>query len=194
MHREHLILIPGLGDRISLVEERLKKIFAPDVIIHFYRANWRNGENFDSKLQHFLNFFDGISEKNGTLSLGGISAGGSLVLNSYCERRTKVNKVINICGRLKAGKIVFPPLGLAAITSRSFYDSVRASGENLEAFTTADTSKFMTFSALFDEQVPRQTSQLEGAQNLIVPRVGHVFSQAYALTRMNREITKFILS
>lgn len=191
----HFIIVPGLGDRVTLVEELFQNRFPNLVKIHVYRAPWiRNEESLSLKMKRFLMFIDQLTEDNGQVSLGGISAGGSFVLNAYMERKSKVNKVVNICGRLRVGEGVFPSLNLAAIRSRAFYDSVCASEQNLKKLTVSDKKNFMTMSAWFDEQVPHQTSVLDGAINLTIPMAGHIFSQAYALCFMNRKITNFITS
>lgn len=193
MHKEHLILSPGKSDAFSLLEDSINNIFEPFVKVHIYKVGWRdNAETFDQKMKRLLVFIDEIADKYGSVSLGGISASASFMLNAYMERRSEVKKVVSICGRLRAGKFVFPQLELAAWQSNAFYKSVILSEENQKKMTFQDRNRFMTLSAKFDEPVPRSTSILEGANNLKVPMIGHIFSQAYAIRKMDKEIIDFL--
>lgn len=193
MSREHLFLSPGKSDVFSLLEWYINTAFGSAVQVHIYRVGWRNNrESYEQKMEKFLDVVNKVADQFGPVSLGGISASGSFMLNAYMEMPDKIKKVISVCGRLRVGKGVFPPMDLAAIGSHAFYESVVCSEENQRRMTEGDRRKFMTLSALFDEQVPHSTSTLTGARNLKIPMIGHIFSQAYAIRKMDKEIINFL--
>lgn len=188
----HMVIIPGLSDHATGIEKLLNNRF-PAAQIHIYRVPWKNDkESYDLKITRFLDFLDSLTVSKAKIVLVGISAGGSFATNAYAKRKKHIHKVINVCGRLRAGRRVHIPMWLASVKSKAFVESVQASERNLEKFTASDRKKFMTMKSLFDEMVPRQTVTLEGATNVVIPMVEHVLSQAYALCLMNKKITAFI--
>ena len=101
----HVIIIPGLGDRISLTAWATNHWRDYGLEPHIYSMDWYNSElPLETKLNKLANFIDQLAEGNNRVSLVGCSAGASAVLNIFLERRNKINKVVSICGRLKTGK------------------------------------------------------------------------------------------
>lgn len=190
LNREHcLIIVPGLGDKISLIEQPLRDWPKRGVKPFIHQAPWsQSEESLDLKLKRLVGELDRWNDEGYSVSLLGISAGSSLVLNAFAQRKKIVNKIISVCGRLRPGNNITYSLYKWDQKSRAFCDSVYFADKNQKAFSESDLQKFTTFNALFDELVPRKTSILPNAKNLTVPMVGHVFSIAYVMYIMREQI------
>ncbi|KKR65079.1 MAG: hypothetical protein UU06_C0029G0001 [Parcubacteria group bacterium GW2011_GWB1_40_5] len=54
--------------------------------VHF-KPMWKSAESFENKLGRFLGFIDLLVSQGKTVSLVGTSAGGSMVVNAFIERK-----------------------------------------------------------------------------------------------------------
>lgn len=194
MQKKHcLIIVPGLGDNISLVGWTLKDWNKKGVTVIVYPAPWnRLDESFDRKLERLVREIDKYYTKGFRVSLLGISAGAGLVLNAYVQRKKKIHKVILVCGRLRTGEDLAHWYYKWNRRSEAFYDSVLLSEQNQKSFTKDDFKKFLVFSALYDDLVPLKTSVLPQSKNIRLPMVGHIFSIGYTLLFKQKEIWDFI--
>jgi pimeloyl-ACP methyl ester carboxylesterase len=179
MNKEHhLIYIPGLHD-----SNRFNKFFhqlatrrwqSKGFYPHIYYPNWEDDRDFKEILKEITTIIDTLVAKEHIVSLIGQSAGGSAALNAFCIRKDVVNGVVNITGRLKAGKHVTPSLDKAAKTSSTFKESILLLEHVHEPLLTeAERKKIMTIRPLLDQTVPTVTVAVQGAQNKIVPIIEH---------------------
>lgn len=187
-----VILVPGLSDsRESKLIKNIWKKNGIDVI--FFKSKWKSDENYQTKLNRLLKLIDEKSKTN-KVSLIGTSAGGSLVLNAFNERKDEINKVITVCSRLKKGK----ESGFRGFTKRtekylSFKESVLNSEENINNFSLEEKQRIMTIYALFgDELAPEDTSIVDGAKNVIIPTGEHLFSIWSSLTWYSKLLIEFV--
>lgn len=193
MRPHNLIVVPGLsGDSFlfsGIVNSWKKFGFIP----HVHDVGWKDGENsFIPKLQRLIKHIDDLSKDGNLVSLVGTSAGGSAIINAFCERKDKVYKVINICGRLRAGEKVSPSLEVAAKSSKSFYESVKLCEERQKTLKSEDRKKILTIRPIYDEIVPTSTTTLEGAKNIKIFSVEHSLSIGAAMTTYFNSIIKFL--
>lgn len=77
-----------------------------------FALNWRNDEDFAPKLTRLLELIDQLAASGNKVSLIGTSAGGSAVLNAFTKRKDVVQRVVNVCGRLRIG----PTTGMRSFT------------------------------------------------------------------------------
>lgn len=183
----HIVYVPGLSDQ-SFINKGLSgmlpliwKIYGFET--HIVYPHWQEGNSFQPKLKKILDKIDALSTSVYTVSLIGQSVGGSAVLNAFCERRNMVNGVINICGRVRAGKNVSPTLEIAARNSPAFIESVLLfERKNEPGLNDQDRKKIMTVRPLWDEIVPKSTVPIRGAKNIIVPSFEHSLSGILACT------------
>lgn len=193
-----VIIIPGLGDsprRNQLYARVLRKWPEKYTVTPvIFEAKWCDkNETFDQKLHRLLNLINSYETDNiRKLSLLGTSAGGSLALNAYYEKKSKISKVINICGRLRVGISVHPTLESAAKKSKSFYDSVTNCEAGLSTLTSQDKTHILTLKPLFDEIVPKQTTLVEGTSNVTVASVEHMITTGLCLTVYSKKIINFL--
>lgn len=77
------------------------------------------------RLADLLTQIDSLS-KTSQVSLVGTSAGASLAFNAYLERKDLVQKIVNVCGRLRTGDHKVRSLDNMSKTSIVFKQSVQA--------------------------------------------------------------------
>lgn len=102
--KNHVIIIPGLGNNVPLHIWATKGWKKYGIIPHVFDARWKTEEKgFSEKLERALKLIDSLSKNNSKVSLVGNSAGSSFVLNLFGERKNKISRVIINCGRVRDG-------------------------------------------------------------------------------------------
>ena len=163
----HLIVVPGLGGESwgfrKIVNSWERFEFIPQV----HDVLWKDGETeFRPKLQRLVKVIDDLNTDDGIISLVGTSAGGSAVLNAFFDRRDKIHRVVNVCGRLRFGVNFEPTLDDASKKNPAFRESVVLFENRESLLSDEERSKILTIRALFDEVVPISTTRLTGAKNI----------------------------
>lgn len=193
-HNHTVIIIPGLGDGVTLMELAVRSWQKKGLTPLVYAVGWRDGEqSFTPKLTRLLALIDKLHASGKTVSLVGTSAGGSAGLNAFIERRDMVHRMINVCGRLRVG----PRSGLWSFedktrTSMAFADSVRMCEAHQTTLTDGEKKRILTITPLFDETVPASTVGLTGSHNIVIPTVEHVLSISLAMTLLSSKLTSFL--
>jgi len=187
----HVIYVPGLNDTRKGYEFLINGWSIYGVVPHVHRVGWESGESFKPKLKKLVAEVNKLLDKGNIVSLVGGSAGGSAVLNTLVEE-PRINAVVNLCGRLRAGKNVFPSLDLAARNSPSFKESVLLF-ESVEPKMKSELRrKILNLIPIWDEVVPKSTVPLKGATNKILFSVEHMFSGFLGMTLFSPIIMRFI--
>lgn len=196
MKKHKVIIVPGLGDNkvfhIKFATNHWTKK-GLDVLIH--RFDWMNNyESFETKFNRLLKLVDSLVLEDNTISLVGLSAGGSAVLNVLVERKKMIHKVVNICGRLRTGSDKgFRTLRDKSKNSPSFYKSVKYFEKKEKSLNSDELQRIMTVRAKFgDELVPSNTVSIEEAYNITIPTIEHVLSIGLALSVFSKEIISFL--
>ena len=189
----YVFFVPGLGGETSLFRLAVHswKRFGFIPIVH--DVGWKDGEEkFGPKLEKLLSRIDTIHATGGIISLIGTSAGGSAVLNAFTQRTEKIHRIVNICGRLRAGNSVYPTLENASLKSNSFKESVMMFETNEPNLTNDERKKIMTIRSLFDETVPTTTISVRGAQNIQIVSVEHNLSIALEMIVYAGKLVEFL--
>lgn len=191
--KHHLIVVPGLGGE-NIFFRKIVEIWEKyGFISHMHDVGWKNDETkFLPKLKRLTQVIDQLHAHDRIVSLVGTSAGGSAVLNAFCDRKEKIHRVVNICGRLRAGHNVYPTLAFASRKSPAFKESVVLFERREPLLTKEERKKILTIRALFDEIVPASTTTLPGAKNIQVFSVEHALSIAVAMTICVRPMIEFL--
>lgn len=195
--QHHIIYVPGLRDKMWL-NTNLVHVLTPFWKIqgfhsHILAPHWEEGTKFAPKQKLITDKIDELIKKGHTVSLIGQSAGGSAVMNAFCERRKVVNGVINCTGRLRAGVNVKPTLEVSAKISPAFKDAcLLFEHKNEPTLTKSDRKKIMTIRPVWDEAVPASTVPLDGATNITLPFVEHIISGVVALTILSKIPLNFL--
>lgn len=143
---------------------------------------WKDDEKFGTRLANLLKNIDKEIQVGRKVNLIGISAGGSMALNVFAERQNTVNKVINVCGRLRSGIQVRPSLERASREIISFRDSVLKFEQSKLRIDKNKRVKIITIKGLYDEIVPVSTVILESTSNRRLICIGHSLTIFIALT------------
>jgi pimeloyl-ACP methyl ester carboxylesterase len=195
-HTKHfVIIVPGLGDDATKLKFATLhwRHFGLEPIIH--SVGWKDDkQDFQIKITRLLGVIDSLDPKRNKVSLIGCSAGGSAVLNAFYERRDVLNKVINVCGRLRTGSLTgFRSFKSKTASSPAFAQSIKLFETREPLLSQQDREKVMTVRELFgDELVPADTTTLEGAYNTTVPTGEHIFSIAMAMTIFSNRLINFL--
>lgn len=197
--KHSVIIIPGLGDNrifgkkmLELATGNWQNYGLTPVVC---AVDWHNSEDlFQSKLDRLVKLVDQLVQKGDTVSLVGISAGGSAALNVFVRRSDIVYRAINVCGRLRTGsRSGFRSFYSKTASSPSFAESVRLFESCENKMSESDRLKVMTIcSMLGDELVPPETTKLPGAFNTMVPAPEHLFSILIALTLFSKPLIRFL--
>lgn len=189
----HVLVVPGLGGENArfrkIVNSWEKYGFTP----HVHDMDWTDDKNeFKPKLERLIATIDELHSNDGIISLVGTSAGGSAVLNAFYDRKDQIHRVVNVCGRLRAGQNVYPSLDFASRKSPAFKESVTLFERREPLLTTEERNKILTIRALFDEVVPTSTTTLQGATNIRVFSIEHMLSITAAMTLYVKPMIKFL--
>lgn len=193
MTQPHRVLIaPGLDGRvwgIRLVTWNwpTKHGLLPEAI----PITWKDNVPLAPKLQTIVDRIDYYSSKGNQVSLIGSSAGGSLMLNAFVERKSIVYKVVNLSGFMRQGR----RKGIRSFSRRSaassaFKESVLRFEKAEPSLTQTDRKKILTVRPQFgDELVPPETVVINGALNTTIPFGEHILSIAAAFILYRPVIT-----
>ncbi len=139
----HVIIIPGLGNRVALHTWTTNGWKRFGIIPHVFDARWKTEENgFSEKLERAIVLVDSLSNKNARISLVGNSAGSSFALNIFGQRKKQINKVVINCGRVRDGDWPWFTFDQASTLSPSFRESVLKAQELERTLTVNDRKGF----------------------------------------------------
>lgn len=187
----HVIYIHGFGDSKPDGQNALVKLWRVfGVRTHYSPVYWAKDEAYKIKLGKLLSLVDQLSIEN-TVSVIGVSAGASMAMNIYAERKNKINRVIFI-----VGKLLYPETVQESIFQKHpvFRGSVFAADENFKQMSKTDKNKMLTMYALVDNTVPILASMLPGVKHKRILALGHIPAIYIAITFYSYSITKFIKS
>lgn len=190
---QNVIFVPGLGDKVHFAKLVTKLWKSDEICIFVFDTQWKSKETFVKKLARLIRQIDTLSKNDNKISLIGMSAGGSLVINAYAQRKDKIHKLITVSSRLLKGKEAFPSLSLASLGFPSFKESVTRCEVLLASFRLTNKAKLMTTqSLLYDGIVPLSTMTIPGIKNLKIPIPFHSLSIAATLTIYRKQIINFL--
>jgi hypothetical protein len=197
MNKNILIIIPPLGVNSHKIGEKITKDWADNFGIDTinWPIFWENSkEKYEDRLKRLIDKIDELIAEGKSISLLGLSAGGSVVVNAFVQRKDKVSAVINVGGRLKKGKIDFPQSKQDNDNNFLFQESVVRCEKNIESLTSIDKDKFLTVRPLWDEFSPVELSMIDGAKNIKNLSFGHIIGIILAMTVYRNKIIDFIKS
>lgn len=172
----HVIYIPGLGNSLlgyKFFKWRWRhKNWTP----HLVKMDWLDDGDFPSKLTRLLNAVDEITAQGHKVALVGSSAGGTMALNALAQRPDKITAVAAVCSPVTLGDGTHP---LLRRTDRGIPLAKQALIElekNRTALTPELRKRIMTFTPLYDEWVPPESTILAGAVSKKLWSAGHFFN------------------
>jgi dienelactone hydrolase len=185
----HVIYIPGLGDYRNYGQPfalNLWRVFG--VKAHYLAIKWQSDESFGEKLEKILAKIDRLEKDYGSVSLVGVSAGASAVLNAYADR-PNVKNVVCICGKINnpqtIGQKVYkinPP----------FEESVYLLQKILKKLSSPQRARILSIHPVKDIVVPPKDTLIDDAIELEVRAKSHVAGIFYSVIIKAPTICSFI--
>jgi len=124
---------------------------------------WNTEKDFPLMLEKVVNKIDELSINGGTVSLLGASGGGNMAINAFIQRKGKVNKVINVCGRMRVGKHTDLDISPSDKQLKAYIESIRFLESNIASLSSDDKKKIMTIRPRFGQEfVPVDTVTIDG--------------------------------
>lgn len=185
----HVIYVPGLGDSRARGQSALLKLWRLfGFKVHYFPLGWADKEVFQPKLERLIAKIDELKGQGYEVSLVGVSAGASAVLNAYAERKN-INKVVLICGKINN------PQTIGERTYKinpAFKQSIYAVKNSLDKLESAQIKRILSIHPLVDGTVPAMDTKIQGAVEKTVLVVGHIFGIFYSITLGAPAIAKFL--
>lgn len=189
MKKHYLIIIPGIPSFGFFIKIITTPFYLFGYIPYVVDIRWTDEEDtFHLKLKRLLQVIDSLSQK-GDVSLIGLSAGGSIVLNVLLLRKSKVQRVITICSRWKKFN---GELSEGMKKHRAFCESVEQIEKNGPLLTSTERVKILTIRALYDEMVNPRLIPFPGATNICLPLLFHGPTIIFSLSLFSYVIFRFI--
>lgn len=190
---QHLIIIPGLGDDVrytKFLTRNWEKKY--NIRPHVVAFGWSgDAQKFQERYEKVEKYMDEFLENNKNVSILGISAGGSAVINLFYPRRDKIKKLVTVCGRVRDPNVRkmwnHKPEVLGV-----YQESVKLCEKNLDKLTLDDKKRILTISPFYDEVVPLRTMTIEGANNEKVFAAQHMVSIALSMSLYSKTIVDFL--
>lgn len=184
-----VIYVPGLGDHRPFGQATIIKCWRLfGLRAHYFPLSWADGEEFAPKLQRLLDKIDTLSRNGQKVSLVGVSAGASAVLNAYAVR-PKITRVICICGKIHNPQTIHPR---RFQINPAFKDSVFMVQKSLAKTNKNQRKNIMSIHPLYDQTVPIADTVIDGAVEKIVHIRGHIQSIYYTIILKPRLISNFL--
>jgi hypothetical protein len=188
---QQVAIFSGLGDRVKLLKLTTLVWKYYGLTPHVLNVGWKDGEDFDTKYIRLIKETKDIT-KLGPTAIMGTSAGGSMAFNIFMELWPGINSAINVCGRLKKGDE--NDFREKTQTSQAFAKSVAMFEEKIPKLTQEQKQRMLIIrSRIYDECVPKETSEVKGIKQIELPIPGHGLCISAEVTIFaERDIFKFI--
>ena len=136
-------------------------------------------------------YVDDFIKENNNVSILGISAGGSAVINLFFKRKDKIKHTVVVCGRLRDSN-VRKMWYLRAEDLGVFEESIKLCEKNINQLSEEDKKRILTIRPFYDDIVPVKTMTIDGAVNKRINSIQHMVSIFLAMTLYSKLIAKFI--
>lgn len=175
----YVIYVPGLGDNNLAGQKAIVTKWrwfgvTPKIVPMI----WNDGEKFVDKLARLTSAIDDLASK-GTVSLVGVSAGGSAVINALASCASKIHKIILICAEVNPNITINPKI---ARDNPAFVESINILGGNLASLNASTRSKIRSYHPLIDETVPVKDTKIDGAKSKLLLSFSHAPTIALAIS------------
>lgn len=184
-----VIYVPGLGDRRprgQTIVLSFWKLFG--LKVHYFPLGWADKEDFQPKLTRLLAEIDELSGDGGLVSLVGVSAGASAVLNAYALRKD-LNAVVCVCGKIQNPQTIG---GRTYQINPAFKQSAYRVKAGLNKLKPTQIKRILSIHPRSDSTVPINDTKISGATEKTAPVPGHIFGIFYSITFGLPTIARFI--
>lgn len=187
------IYIPGLGDKrkflLWLQRQLIRGWRLYGIRAELFAVHWASeASGFDDRLQQLLERIDEMTAAGHSVVLVGASAGASTALAAYATRKGTVRCMVCICGQLRGIKKVPDP---ALDPNPRFRASLEAMEKSVTTLLSEDRQRILTLRPRVDAVVQPDEAVLDGAVNVQMPVVGHLFGIGFAIAARGWHIARF---
>lgn len=187
----HVIYVPGLGDGRTYGQDGAVRGWQKFGIDTEYMAlGWADKQAFEPKLERLLNRVNQKLAQGKKVSLVGVSAGASAVLNAYAKQ-PNLHSLVLICGKVNNPESIG---GSVYKINPAFKESVFKVKDSLASLNKAQRSRIMSIHPLYDGSVPVADTLIDGAKEASVPVIGHRLGVFFTIAFRGQLIANFIKS
>jgi hypothetical protein len=185
----HVIVIPGIGDHRSFGQDLVVKVWKLyGLETHFMALGWSEKHGYDAKQTRLLTLVDTLHAAGHTVSLVGISAGGSAVINAFAAS-DKIHRVVCICGKLQRPDSIGKPY---YNRNPDFEESMHRLASSYDKLGQDKRVRIMSTHPWHDNTVPIADTRVAGTLEKTLPGWGHISGIFFALTYGGLIIARFI--
>ncbi len=158
------------------------------VVLKFGWKEMKNEDDLKRGLDKVMVEVDRLA-KLGKVSLLGCSAGGSVVVNIFLQRKNIVHRVVDVCGALRPGAV------RSKFDTPAYLKALEYCERAMAGLGAEDKQRVLTVRPRFgDEFVKADQVIIDGARNITVPTAEHMLSIMLSLTLFSKSILNFLKS
>ncbi|MBA3757669.1 hypothetical protein H0X09_02290 [Candidatus Saccharibacteria bacterium] len=185
----HVIYVPGLGDRTPNGQNlaiQLWRLYG--LTPHYFPLRWADKEKLSLKIDRLLSKIDELSQQDHPVSLVGVSAGASAVLNAYSNRKN-LGAVVSIVGKIHNPQTIG---GTIYKINPAFKESMYLVASSLDKLGEAERARILSLYTPADRTVPPFDSQVLSGVNRKIFGFGHISGIFFAVIFGGPSIAAFI--
>jgi predicted peptidase len=189
----HVIYLPGVGDHknAAIQIKALKKWKKFGLEAHFHHINWHDNEAFKDKKDSVLKLIDELYSFDKSVSVVGVSAGASMAMNVYAERKNQIKSVVFICGKINNSATLGKDYKQR---NPRLFESVSESEKTAGKLTAYDKAKMLTIQPVYDGVVAAADGRISGTAHRKIFAVFHAAAIYLSITAYRRISINFIKS
>jgi predicted peptidase len=188
----HVIYLPGLSDHKSypIQVRALEKWRNFGLDPQLQHIGWNNNESYKLKLAKIIKAIDKLPPKD-TVSLVGASAGCSMAVNVYAQRKSRINAIVLICGKINNPQTIKE---YRKSNNPSLLECVIASAQNVQRLDNEDKPKILVIQPIFDGVVTKSDGRIPDVQHKTIIAIWHSVAIYLSLTLYKRISINFLKS
>lgn len=187
----YVIYVPGIGDHRTYGQNiaiQLWRLFGLRPI--YMPLGWNKDEGFNKKQARLMDRIASLKSKGHSVSVVGVSAGASAVLNVFALS-DDISGVVCISGKINNPGTVWKRV-LAA--NPDFKESLNRVSNSLALLTPEKREKIMSIHPWRDMSVPIKDTIVDGAKEKTLPGWSHGSGIFFGVVAGSLPISRFILS
>lgn len=186
-----VIYIPGLGDKkqwlLWLQKVVLKGWRRQGLHVEMLAMRWADPMPLQPRYETLLQRIDTLHKEGKQVVLVGISAGASVAVSAYADRKNAVHGVVTICGKLQ-GDI---PEVIEELNP-CFADALQKLETQKTKLKPKERRQILTLRAWRDAIVPTEEATFDGVTSRVLPMAGHNITCSIILLTQAKRIARFL--
>jgi predicted peptidase len=186
----YVIYFPGLGDHknFQIQTKALEKWHKFGLDPKFHHIGWNDNESYKIKLSKAVRTIDKIPSSH-IVSIVACSAGASMAMNVYAERKSRISAAVFICGKINNPDAI---MEWRKKQNPSLLDCVTASSKNAKELKPADKQKMLVIQPVFDGVVTKNDGRIPLVKHKTIFAFFHSVAIYLSLTLYKRASINFL--